>query len=299
MEISDIKRWQWILIGIIAGLGLGWVWSGMDPGDTSGRQVSQVDFENDLLRQYQNQPLIKDIVIQPTTTDYSNKQVQPVSFRHLKIGQNSKKVYYVPAQYVASVPYKPLRGGGGATPAANFTLKDYLNNINKQRNGAVHFAYGWWQEKPATIAIWTLGTAVVIGGIWPTFVNLLVGAGPRERKVKAKKEDYFDRFSHEPDPAKAGARVVGDAERQRLDDMNRALEQRLQTAGVFDKERDLETEQEEAEVRKLQGGPLETAPVMQQAGADDEIEVKGEFYPVLIHHKKGHDDDAHHDEKVS
>jgi len=96
MEISDIKRWQWILIGIIAGLGLGWVWSGMDPGDTSGRQVSQVDFENDLLRQYQNQPLIKDIVIQPTTTDYSNKQVQPVSFRHLKIGQNSKKVYYVP-----------------------------------------------------------------------------------------------------------------------------------------------------------------------------------------------------------
>ena len=121
---------------------------------------------------------------------------------------------------------------------------------------------------------------------------------PSAKKVKAKKEDYFDRFSHAPDPAKAGPRVVGDAERQRLDNMNRALEERLASAGVFDNERDLETEAEEAAVRKLQGGPLEAAPVMKQPGDDDEIEVKGEYYPVLIHHKKGHADDANHNGKA-
>ena len=297
MEIADIKRWQWILIGLIAGLGLGWVWSGLDPSDSSGRQVSQDDFERDVARQYEKQPLIKDVVIQPVTTDYAGKKVQPVTFKKMQIGQKTKKVYYVPAQFIATVPYTP-RFNAPATMSPQFKLSDYLAHV-KRNNASVSYAYGWWQEKPATIAIWTLGAVALIGGVWPTFINLLVGNAPRVKKVKAKKEDYFDRFSHAPDPAKAGARVVGDAERQRLDDMNRALEQRLATAGVFDKERDLETEEEEAAVRKLQGGPLETAPAMQRPGDDDEIEVKGEFYPVLIHHKKGHGDaDANHNGKA-
>ena len=39
-------------------------------------------------------------------------------------------------------------------------------------------------------------------------------------------------------------------------------------------------------VRKLDGGPVEAAPAMKKPEDDDEIEVKGEYYPVLIHHKK-------------
>jgi hypothetical protein len=82
--------------------------------------------------------------------------------------------------------------------------------------------------------------------------------------------------------------------------MNRALEERLASAGVFDQERDLETEEEEAEVRKLQGGPLEATAAMKTPEDDDEIEVKGEYYPVLIHHKKVHEDHdgGNHDGKA-
>jgi len=294
MDIADIKRWQWILIGIIAGLGLGWVWSGMEPAENGGRQVSQVDFERDVMRKYENQPLVKNVVIQPVTTDYAGKKVQPVSFQRMQIGQKTKKIYYVPAQFIATVPYKPMMNAP-ASMTAQFTLADYLANLQK-RDGAVSYAYGWWKEKTATIAIWTIATVAVIGGIWPTFLNLIVGAGLGGSREKKKKEDYFDRFSHHREPEKAAAKVVGDAERQRLDDMNRALEQRLASAGVFEQERDLETEEEEAAVRKLQAGPLEVAQAIKQPGDDDEIEVKGEFYPVLIHHKKGHSE-GHDDAK--
>ena len=47
---------------------------------------------------------------------------------------------------------------------------------------------------------------------------------------------------------------------------------------------------DESPVRKLDGGPLELTPVANQQAADDEIEVKGEYYPVLIHHKKQHEE---------
>lgn len=294
MDIADIKRWQWIIIGIVAGLGLGWVWSGMEPSESGGRQISQMDFERDVARKYENQPMIRNIVIQPATTDYAGKMVQPVSFQRMQIGQKSKKIYYVPAQFIAMVPYKPMMNAP-ASMTAKFTLSDYLANIQK-RNDSVRYAYGWWKEKPATIAIWTIGSVAVIGGVWPTFLSLIVGAGLGGSREKKKKEDYFDRFSHHREPEKAGAKVVGDAEHQRLDDMNRALEQRLASAGMFDQERDLETEAEEAEVRKLQAGPLEVAQAVKKPGDDDEIEVKGEFYPVLIHHKKGHSE-GHDDAK--
>ncbi|CAN5689225.1 hypothetical protein BH09PLA1_BH09PLA1_33170 [soil metagenome] len=291
MDIADIKRWQWILIGLIAGLGLGYVWSGMEPGDGGGQQISQLDFERDVTRKYKDQPLIRNIVIQPATTDYAGKKVQPVSFRRMQIGQKSGKIYFVPAQFVAMIPYKPMMN---APPSmtSQFMLTDYLANL-KRRNDAISYGYGWWQEKPATIAIWAVGMVFAVGIVWPTLLNMMVGAGMRPPKEKkAKKDDYFDRFSHHREPEKtSAARVVGDAERQRLDDMNRALEARLAGAGVFDPERDPETEAEEAEVRKLQAGALEATPAMQKPGDDDEIEVKGEFYPVLIHHKKHHDDE--------
>ena len=50
-------------------------------------------------------------------------------------------------------------------------------------------------------------------------------------------------------------------------------------------------------IRKLEGGPLEQVAVPKNPDEEDEIEVKGEFYPVLIHHKKGHEEgkNGHHE----
>ena len=186
MDIADIKRWQWVLIGIIAGLGLGWVWSGMEPSEGGGNRSAKWISSANLGRKYQDQPLIQNIIIQPVTNDYGGKKVQPVSFRLLQIGQKSKKIYYVPSQFIAMVPYKPIINAP-ASMSAQFTLSDYLANLQR-RDSNVRYSYGWWLEKPATIGLWTLGAVAIIGGFWPTFLNLIVGAGlggaPRKRRRK-------------------------------------------------------------------------------------------------------------------
>ena len=50
-------------------------------------------------------------------------------------------------------------------------------------------------------------------------------------------------------------------------------------------------------MRKLEGGPLQLTPAGKSAEEDDEIEVKGEYYPVLIHHHKKHDEGAEKQEQ--
>jgi len=291
MGIEDVKRWQWILVGLLIGFGMGWVWSGTEAG-TSGRLISQFNFERELTGVEPNtrKPLIVDIVIGPVTTDYQNKSVQPVSLKRLQQGARSGKIIYTDAEFIASVPYKPTFNGAGVG-GANYTVKDYLEGVAK-RNPAVKYRYGWYEERPAAIAMWTIGATVIIGGIWPTLLNMMVGAGlGGVREKKAKEEDYFSRFSHEAEPEKAKAALaVSEADRDRLDDMNEALERDLAGAGIATTTDTPEGAAAAAEVRKLEGGPLEVAPAMKKPGDDDEIEVKGEYYPVLIHHHKKQSD---------
>jgi hypothetical protein len=297
MDITDIKRWQWAVLGIIAGLALGYVWSSGEPVG-AGRKVSQLDFERDLTRKdpKSGEPVLQKIVVHPQTTDYHGKKVQPVTFLRQMRGAKDGKVYKVWAQLIAPVPYKPQSGprGTGATgkSADAFAVADYLKNV-AQQNNAVRFRYGWESVRPVAMTAWTVGALVVVGGLWPTLLNVLVGAGLGGQREKKKKEDYFARFSHAPDPAKAARPAVSDAERDRLAAMNARIEEQLKAAGVLTDPSDREDPEGKilAPVRKLEGGELQPVAPMRKPEDDDEIEVKGEYYPVLIHHHKKHADD--------
>ena len=292
MDISDIKRWQWALVGILAGLALGYAWSSGDPaGD--GRKISQIDFERDLIRKdpKSNEPVLEKIVVHPAVLDYQKQTVQPVTFLRTMRGGKDGKSYKVWAQFVAPVPYQPQFNGAGAAPVAGktFTVSDYLAAVSKQAP-EVRYRFGWESQKPVAMAAWTVGSVLLVGGIWPTLLNLLIGAGLGAKREQ-KKEDYFARFSSTPEPAKAAARAaMSDAERDRLDEMNRRLEADLASEGLGMTSVGAERPATPNDVRKLEGGPVEAAPALKRGDEDDEIEVKGVYYPVLIHHKKKKDE---------
>jgi len=292
MGIDEIKRWQWIVIGLIVGLCLGFAWTSGEP-NYDGRLSGQLEFERDLLRKHPktSEPLVRNIVIHPTELDFQNKTVQVVTFQRLYEGAKTHKTYYQPQHFVAQVPYVQMMSNQSYP-----SVGDSLKAVAQQTKAPVSFRYSWESERPTAISLWTVGTVAVVGGVWPTLINLMVGAGFAPKREKKKKEDYFDRFSHGPEPAKAAAAAaVSDAERQRLDDMNRRLEEQLKAAGVISdpslaSEEDPEGKILAPSIRKLEGGALETAPAARRGDEDDEIEVKGEYYPVLIHHHKKHDE---------
>ena len=106
------------------------------------------------------------------------------------------KKFWRPYFYIAPTPYKPSRqfAISGTVPhlkptftdklqalAEKIHLKDpdppdsilaYLKALKAQ--GRVEYTYAWWKAPRVSMATWIAGCLVVIGGIWPTVVNLLV-----------------------------------------------------------------------------------------------------------------------------
>jgi hypothetical protein len=51
------------------------------------------------------------------------------------------------------------------------TVVDYLRRMRRERG--VQFTYAWWHHPRWQRAIWVTGSFLVIGLVWPTFVNLM------------------------------------------------------------------------------------------------------------------------------
>ena len=268
------------VIGIIAGLGLGWVWSSGETGETGGVNFSQFEFQCDLSRTYPKtgEALIRKVVIQPPTVDYRGKNVQPVSYEHMQPNGKTGQVYWQKGQFISPIPYKP-NFNTSLMPKdvkGNPTVKDYLTGVTKKYN-KVTCGYGWGCEGPMTMRF-TAGATLVIGGIWPTALSLIVGAGFGPKR-EAKKEGFslgsYCAGKTESSAAESTVPVVSQAERDRLDEMNRNLEEQLQSAGVIHDGRAMSEEDPDGPIlasnlspaiRKLDGGVLETAPTANAKG---------------------------------
>jgi hypothetical protein len=70
-----------------------------------------------------------------------------------------------------------------------YTVLDYLNAM-AATHPDIHYRYAWWMEPKAVLWLSVGGCVLVIGIIWPTVLNLLVGAGfgppPREKGVSLR-----------------------------------------------------------------------------------------------------------------
>jgi hypothetical protein len=290
MGIEELKRWHWIVIGLLLGLGLAYARSGMEP--QVGRN-NVVDFLSAIRAPLDAKtgPIVRSIVIHPATVDYRGQRLNVVTYKRLCRSRDGKRTDWQSEQLLAESPFRGF-GRGGEEPATS--IRDYLDAIKKE-NPSISYRYAWWDLAPAQYAMWTGGSVLVIGILWPNVLFALMGAGyGPKRDPNAKKESLFS-YKSRPEPQLAAAKPrASAADEQKLRDMTDRLERNLAAVATHHGDHAAAAAPDPAGVRKLDGGPLEMAPAQAKAD-DDDIEIKGEYYPVLIHHKKqrgeSHDDD--------
>lgn len=293
MRIEDLKRWHWVMIGAIAGLLLAYVYSGMEPTDP-GRSVSAADFRRAALNLSRNPategyPLVRKIVVHPPEMGAYGKLVHRVHFELLHYDQaDPTKWQYRPSHMKAEVPFDRNN------PNANNTVLDFLAEAKKQ-NAKLDFRPAWEREPRNMYLLFSVGGMIVIGGIWPTIINLLVGRG-LGRRSEPKPELDLSRYRHADTKAEDEAlglvkdnKAITNEDREQLETMVRSLEQSVGAASpsggaVVDEPH------KRAEVRKLDGGGgEEPRPVVQQE--EEPKEYAGEYYPVARPHHRRHDDE--------
>lgn len=77
------------------------------------------------------------------------------------------------------------------------TVKDYLDQLKaKYPSAAIPYRFAWNEVPMYNLAIWTVGMTVVVGGIWPTVLQFLLGAG--FGRAPAEEEDERYRLSKKP-----------------------------------------------------------------------------------------------------
>lgn len=291
MRIEDLKRWHWIVIGAIAGLLLGFVYSGLEPAKP-GRSISQDDFRGLATRLSQSeatkdQPLVRNVVVYPPEMGAYGKPVHLVRLEWLHHEQGKPGSYaYMPAHMNAEVPF--VRNGSNPQNS----VIDFLAQA-KQQNPKLDYRMAWERNPTTLYAMTTIGGVVLIGGVWPTLVGLLVGAGlGRAPDPKAGYDlDRFGKFDAKDEAEALGVvnekKTVSEDEKAELDAMVRKLEQSVGGGGVSGASAASDSPHQHEPIRQLSNKPLETATPVART-PEEEKEFAGEYYPVARpkHHEK-------------
>lgn len=305
MQIEDLKRWHWAILGLIAGLVFSYTWHDHDVvGDKfyEMAEVKQRMFERESLSKSRDsgQSILQDVRVEPPVHDYQGEVRQIVVGKRLRYNPRDQKEYLVPFYYYASVPYKPaLPVPDAPALGANATVMDYLKEA-QCANKLLQFRYAWELENNWFIALWCIGGVVVIGGIWPTVLNILLGAGlgrPPKSESEKENEAYLKRFGKGSTKAKPVLAAKGptNEDMQQLDAMNAAMEGELADAGIFATAASAEASSSDSSVAAavvpLNAGPTPVAPQGERREGETEEEFRkrfaaGDFYPVARGAKK-------------
>jgi len=204
MNIQAFKRWQWIVIGVVAGA----VLAGAKMLATSDQMVGgqgfldQAHFESGLNQvDFEGRPVITDIVIRPRA------HIDLVRFKHYDPVIQHSATYL----YAARRPY--VRLGALAPPKPDYGVADYLTEVGK-RNPKISFSNAWWEKPWVMTSIYALVGAVLVGGVWPYLLRLLVGAG----LGRPEPEYDLSRFKGEPEAEKKSSEL-SDEERKHLEEL--------------------------------------------------------------------------------
>jgi prepilin-type N-terminal cleavage/methylation domain-containing protein len=266
MSVESLKRWHWIGIGLLVGLALAWAKTAGRPGAVVLGELSQAQFEDDLHTTYNGRPTLRDIVVYPQR-DYDRVTMQRWAATHGGDG-------YAPATFVAPRPYRAdLAPKSMRTPSETYTVGDYLADLGAEFPH-VKYRSAWWASPTATAVMWAAGTTLLIGGVWPSVLALLVGAGYGR---KTPEDDYdLDRFKGEP-AAGAGAKKPVDEEKLH------ELEEELIKGLSGDQSAAAQTEEPKRAraPRPILAAPVDPPPTGQ---AEEDKDFFGEFYPVAHPH---------------
>jgi hypothetical protein len=279
MGIEKIKSWQWMLIGALVGMALSYVWSSnrADLLDVSAAG-DEPSFERDV--QFQDprsgKPLVSDITVYPPIPSFQGP-VNLVTYKRLAEDRRGR-LWWLDKHMIARIPFKPsdprLVSG-----EANLTIEKFLDELAAQHE-FIHVHYAWWLEPRKSLAVGAVAGVVLIGVLWPSLLSLLAIGGLAPQREAAEKKPSL--FSVRSTSATKSQSKLTAADELQLREVTAAYEQNLPAGEASAASSAAPVES--AEVRKLEGGQLEKAAEMKRE--EDDIEVKGEYYPVLIHHKK-------------
>ncbi len=228
MQVQDVPRWAWALIGVVVGLLIAYVWTGSEPGVV--RDVSAQQFRNYAARTSNHEaargePILTDIVVYPPVEGAYGRAVYPVTFKELR--------------FQGDTPVRVSRGVNAEVPFiersenANNTVIDFLKSI-EERNPQMRWRYAIERESRYAYAIGAGAGLVLIGGVWPSLVRLLVGAG-LGRAASEEKAEKATRRSSKPSKAVApdlAPKGPSAADERALRDYTSELESKVGPAGA-------------------------------------------------------------------
>jgi len=307
MQIETIKRWHWCVIGAIVGCAVAAVsiWAGPEE-KPSTETVHHPEFESHLLYGgFQGYKVlnIRNIRLHPyleaKNPSLDNKLVQTdyITYEYdlykpLRNGNYEERLNRVGQL----IPFQKAANKGGSVlgkDVTQLTARQYLEKLGEYmkkleatkypKMTALKWNKRFIEEPKTAFAVYGGGGVVLIGIIWPTILNLLMGAG-LGREVKEKLMD-ISKYKGKSEPAKAKAEVTED-------DMDRlaALEAQLEASlreGAHERVPTATVATVEAPVKKLIGGSAATEHALPAPGKDKDFGAdQGDYYPTEVHGKK-------------
>lgn len=306
MAIDDLKRWHWCVVGILAGCAVAgaMLWAG--PGEPrDSKHIAPTAFENQVIRRLDHATGravagIEKVAIHPADKlplRGGMAETEYVSYVALLVKKDKPGLadpvpHYLVMQH-QNARDRSLLGDISKMDVREYLAKlnEYIGKLDKTRYPKVEpiaYKFRWLDTPKGAFAVYPAGGLIVIGLIWPTIVNFLVGAGfGRGRRAKAEYD--LSRFKGgKPEPQRAKP-VVTDADMDQLARLEAELEAKLK-AGAEDDDVPAASPAPAAPtpvVPVLNAGP---APVVKEApkapekpkgfGAD-----QGDYYPTEVHGK--------------
>ena len=271
MQVQDLKRWHWLIVALVVGLALSYVWSAFE-WEENHPTMSQRDFEAGLTVPYGTQGHLQRVTVMPLGVDGAYKVIA----EQMRNTDTRGEMIFTPRAFRADVPYKAglWRGEGEEYP----NVLEFLKKA-KEISPEVKYRYAWYRETWAVFMLCTGASVLLIGGVWPSVVSLMVGAGlGLQREAKGPEYD-LSRFKSEP-PKPSQRHEPTPEEIAHMRELEAELERKLEAQRLGMPVPEDQPAAKEAAPRQLDAGPLEAAAIQKN---EEEHDYKGEFYPVDRH----------------
>jgi hypothetical protein len=315
MGIESIKRWQWIVMSLLIGLLVGYVWNSLDDiGATTGDQIKdQRTFERALVNEVKKADgTMRREFDEVAVTPYKNSNDPSVAY--VVTGKmwvnmpkmiNGKKVFgWWPQYYLAPAKFDaPPVKTTGPVPGPSLlqrtaellrlrapdepkgkTVVDYLRALSASP-AHVQFTYKWWNEPRVRIAAWTAGCFLGIGVIWPFFLNIML-FGSLWRPIEEKGVSLRKAKSTSSTVAKP-RNAITEKDMAELAALEAELEAKLAADAKPRSASDEPQEATPAPIKVLGGGGSDTVKVPEQTAEQKAFAARqDDFYPTERGSKK-------------
>jgi hypothetical protein len=305
MGIQNLNRFHWILLGAFLGAALAYAWVGAANTTENISPTDQTTFESEVIQKDpQQRPLISGIVVHPPVySPADGAKVNQVSYKRLATDKVSGRTdYFAEHWFVARIPFRPRLNRVQIDDASTFDVRAYLTALAKvPNNDFIKYRDGWWLMPKNAVMAGAGAGVVVIGGIWPTLLSVMAGAGLAPKRQPREKGVSLWNYKSKGAESKARRPAVTAQDQARLGNVADAYEKNLAGSGIgmthagADAPAAHADKKKPAVLRPLENKKLDEVP---KTGEEEDTELKyKEYYPVVVHHKKPHDEHAAHDPK--